>query len=630
MANTAALEIGKTGVFDMLDDGDAETNASTVTNAGLIEKTAGTGTSYIQGNLTSTGTINAATGMIEFQDAANSTIGGTVSGAGTIWLVSGGNYTIDAGTKLTVANLGLYGNILFDGNVSYGNSFDFGGGTLDLNAHTVTLFGPDTLNGTVDGGGTLTILHKTTAATNGLTLAGATVLNLAGTLVSDGGMTFGTGTSDATTLDIAATGVLNLNYDNYSGYSGAPVLTNAGLIEKTGLTGTSSMDASLTNTGTILVSEGTLQVQTPVASSIGGTVEGAGAFVLQGGSSTLAPGVALTVGAFSLVGGDTNVLNLSLTYAGDYTLNGATENLHGDTLTLTGIANLADGTLTGPGQLDTTGTTAVGYLTLDGGATLDNAGLLAETGNVTLGDATGPGTVVNAAAATWNFIGDGGMYTGGSIEGSFANSGLLEKTAGTAVSYIEANFSNAAGATIDVATGQIEIVTGSAAFAGTVEGAGSLLVNAFATISSLAVSGGSPNFAGGLSVSGTIVDTGATLFTGGTLSGAGRIDLASHGLAQINGSAAAGATVAFLDATGTLALANPAGFAATIAGMVAGDTIDLLNTPASTVTDLTFGAHTLTIDVAGGTSYLLHMAGSYTSASFHVAADGHNGAAITI
>jgi hypothetical protein len=93
---------------------------------------------------------------------------------------------------------------------------------------------------------------------------------------------------------------------------------------------------------------------------------------------------------------------------------------------------------------------------------------------------------------------------------------------------------------------------------------------------------------------------------------------------------AVGATVAFLDATGTLALANPTGFAGTIAGLVAGDTIDLLNTPAGSVSNVTYAANTLTIDVAGGTSYLLRVPGSFTSASFHVASDGHNGAAITV
>jgi hypothetical protein len=116
--NGAALDIAKGGVFDMLVDENAETNGSVI-NSGLIEKTAGTGVSYIQGDLTSTGTITAATGTIDFQYAANSTIGGTVSGAGTVYFVSGGNYTIEAGTKFTVATLGLYGNFVFDGNVGY-------------------------------------------------------------------------------------------------------------------------------------------------------------------------------------------------------------------------------------------------------------------------------------------------------------------------------------------------------------------------------------------------------------------------------------------------------------------------------------------------------------------------------
>jgi hypothetical protein len=630
LAGGAALAIAAGGVFDLLVDGNAETGGA-VSNAGLIEKTAGTGTSYIQGDLTNTGTITAATGTIDFQYAANSKIGGTVSGAGGVFFVSGGNYTIEAGTVLSVATLGLYGDFTFGASFSYAGTFDFGGGTLGLNGHTLTLSGfSQTLDGTISGTGTLSVAQGRTAATSGLTLAGTAVLNDAGTLIADGNLVFGASSADATSLVIAATGVLNLNSDGYSSFQGAPVLRNAGLIEKTGITATSSLDASVTNTGTILVNQGTLLIAAPGTSSIGGTVEGAGGLTLQGGSTTLAPGLALTIADFALADGATEVLNLSLSYAGAYTLNGATQVLHGDTLTLAGLADLAGGTITGPGLLETTGTASLGYVSVDGGATFDNAGVLAQSGNLTLGDAGGTGNAVNAAGDTWNVIADVGVTSSGSIAGTLDNLGLLEKTAGTGTSAISSAFADAATGTINVATGTIMLGSAGNVLAGVVKGAGSLVVQGFATISSLSVTGGSPDFAGGASVSGTIVDTGATLFTSGTLSGAGTLDLASHGVADLGGTVTSGITVAFKDATDTLRLANPAGFAGTITGLVAGDTIDLLNTSATSITGVNYAANTLTVDVAGGTSYALHLPGSFSPASFHIAADGHNGAAITV
>jgi len=144
------------------------------------------------------------------------------------------------------------------------------------------------------------------------------------------------------------------------------------------------------------------------------------------------------------------------------------------------------------------------------------------------------------------------------------------------------------------------------------------------------VTGGSPTFANGFGLSGTLTDTGATLTAGGTVTGPGTIDVAAHGVVQINGSLGAGPTVAFLDATGTLALANPAAFAGTIAGLVAGDTLDLLGIPSASITSLNYAAQQLTVDIAGGTGFSLHLPGSFTTGSFHVAPDGHNGAAITV
>lgn len=553
-----------------------------------------------------------------------------MTGAGTVNFGNGGSYTLEAGTVLSVATLGVAGGLTLDGTFTYAKTFDFAGGTLDLNGHDLTLSGNSTLNAAVDGSGTISIAKSRTAISFGLAIDGTAALSDAGTLVEEGQMQFGSATGDASSMIITSTGVLNLNGDGYGYFYGTPTLKNSGLIEKTGITGTSSLDASLTSTGTILVDQGTLLIAAPGSSSIGGLVEGPGDLTLQGGSTTLAPGISLTVAGFTLSGNATEELNLNLAYAGAYGLDGATQNLHGDTLTLSGIAALSSGVVTGPGLMETTGTASLGYVTADGGATLENTATMAQFGNLTLGDASGAGTATNAVGGTWNFIADNEVSSSGSIEGTFDNRGLLEKTAGTGTSAILSAFTNATGATIDVGTGTIWLGNATDVLAGTVKGAGSLYVQGFATISSLSVTGGNPDFAGGASVSGSVVETGATLFAAGTLTGTGALGLGSGSVADLGGTVTSGFAVNFKDATDTLDLSNPAGFAGTIKGFVAGDTIDLLNTPAASITGESYGAHALTIDLAGGGSYALFIPGSFTSSSFVIAADGHNGAAITV
>ena len=79
-SNTAQAVLGSTGTYDLLADTGVSrgaSEASTFTNNGLFEKTAGTGTSVVSADFVNNGTITVTSGTLEF-------IKGTLSGSGTI------------------------------------------------------------------------------------------------------------------------------------------------------------------------------------------------------------------------------------------------------------------------------------------------------------------------------------------------------------------------------------------------------------------------------------------------------------------------------------------------------------------------------------------------------------------
>ena len=90
-------------------------------------------------------------------------------------------------------------------------------------------------------------------------------------------------------------------------------------------------------------------------------------------------------------------------------------------------------------------------LTLGGKMNFYNYGVVTQSGQATVGDASGPGAAItNKAGATWNLTAAVG-FSGG---GTFNNSGLLEKT-GAGVSLIVAAIAN--NGTITAAKGTLDL-----------------------------------------------------------------------------------------------------------------------------------------------------------------------------
>ena len=149
--------------------------------------------------------------------------------------------------------------------LSYSGSFSAeAGATVSVSkGDLLTLTGADTfLSATTDGAGTLDANGTTTAT--GLTIGGTLTFSDGGTLSESGGLatsvTLGDSSGDVAKLTIASTGTWDI-VDN-SGIASArrqsSAITNYGLFEKTGGTGTSVITPSVTNDGTILVSSGGL------------------------------------------------------------------------------------------------------------------------------------------------------------------------------------------------------------------------------------------------------------------------------------------------------------------------------------------------------------------------------------
>jgi hypothetical protein len=235
----------------------------------------------------------------------------------------------------------------------------------------------------------------------------------------------------------------------------------------------------------------------------------------------------------------------------------------GGRLTLGGATNLG-GLIEGGGTLNAAAATLESGLTIGGASTLSISGTATQTGAITLGDASG-GTAmaVIAAGATWTI---GGAF--GIAEGSATPSSLK------------------------------------------VEGA---LVMADA---------------GGIAAIGpAVVDDGAiqanagTLDLAGAVSGAGTASIAAGATLELDATAADALRVDFNGANATLALADPTGVAATLGGLAAGDTIDLIDIAA---TGASVNARDRLVIVDGTVQVAnLHLTGAYGGATFTVGSDGN-------
>jgi hypothetical protein len=234
--------------------------------------------------LTGTSALEGSKIIISSDDAltlkGTTALSGKVLGAGTL-AFAGGSATLNNGASLSVADWAISGSgttVTLDENLAYAGSFSEGAGdTFVLSGGYLLLDGADTFTGgTVDGSNVLNT--KGTTTVSGLTIGGTVEWENEGTVTQSGGSaTIGDASGDTAFLDNTSRGTYDITDDSEIalGSSTASFIQNAGLLEKTGGTGTSTIAPTLTNTGTTAVTAGTLDLQGAVTGKGNDNVSGA-------------------------------------------------------------------------------------------------------------------------------------------------------------------------------------------------------------------------------------------------------------------------------------------------------------------------------------------------------------------
>ncbi len=477
-SDATASIVNQTGaVFDLTADGDGVydnagyldgvnylVGSSTFLNDGLLDKTAGTGTSVIQSALTnaSSGTVLASSGTLALYNggtlagivttAAGSELefnGGAFSLTGS--LVNGGTLAVSSGTVGFAASA-----------VTVANIVDLATGTVDVaSGQTLTLAGAvDWTQTDFVGPGTLQTTGTTTInAINGASAlidGGLSWIN-SGTVFNSAAITDGEGLRSST-LPNAVTNQAGGIYDFTAGASQfsvfynftgtAPtVFTNAGLLEATAGGAIIDFLAALNSTGTVLASAGRLDLDN--GGTLGGMVTTAAGSELEfnGGAFSLT-GSLVNGGTLAVSSGTVGFAASAVTVANIVDLaTGTVDVASGQTLTLAGAVDWTQTDFVGPGTLQTTGTTTINAINgasalIDGGLSWINSGTVFNSAAITDGEglrsSTLPNAVTNQAGGIYDFTAGASQFSvfynfTGTAPTVFTNAGLLEATAGGAI-----------------------------------------------------------------------------------------------------------------------------------------------------------------------------------------------------
>jgi hypothetical protein len=270
--DTASIVNQAGAVFDMTNDNaqiiQIYSGPDSFVNAGLLEKTGGTGVSNIQATMNNSGTILVTSGVLE--------LGYDLTNTGTI-LAAGGTIDINGGGKLGGVIGGGAGTVVLTNyftvasgiteTTSFGSHVQFGAANvaiMDVNGPgTFVAAGSETID---DNGGNLIF-----SLGNGIHYINA------GTLIDGGYIGLGLNTTDTGSIVNQAGAVFDLTTDDaqiIQTYSGTYSLANAGLLEKTGGTAGSQIQATVNNTGTVLATSGTLMLAGGISNDTAGTLTG--------------------------------------------------------------------------------------------------------------------------------------------------------------------------------------------------------------------------------------------------------------------------------------------------------------------------------------------------------------------
>ncbi len=529
----------------------------TFLNQGTYNKTA-TGTTNIDTTFNNTGTINvqagefqinsdggnSGTGIFNTSSGATTTFSGSYAlasgsqllGSGTYQLITG---NLDLAGSITASNLGFLGGTISGSQTLHGNGYYWSASNLSSGTGTLTTIATD---------GTVTIATLGDHNFNQRSVTNNGVVNWQGGYLRSGFNATFTNSSTGTFNDSASSHV-----DNPFGGGYGFTFQNQGTYNKTA-SGTTNIDTTFNNTGTVNVQAGEFRINSNGASS-GSFSTAAGAITTFNGSYVLADGSQLLgLGAYQIV-------------AGGLTING---NLYADSFAFLGGALGGSQTLHGPqfnwqatdwnaGTSVTTTIATDGVLSITTGGdhtfnqrNVVNHGLVQWQGgylrsgyNATFTNAS-DGTFTDTASSHidnpfgggygFTFLNQGTYLKAGAgttnVDTPFTNSGLLVITAGTLA--FNSTFTNSGGSLFvyngsQLATGNTVDLTG-----GTLGGSGTIAAP-LVLADGLVSPGASP---GQLLVTGdlTLLGTAQSFFEiGGTAQGTSYDFLGVGGVATLGG-----------------------------------------------------------------------------------------------
>ncbi len=490
------------GISDIvLSSGAALSFGTSFSYAGLLNEAAGT---------------TLALGAYTFNlSGTGSTISGAITGTAGLTF-SGGSQAINSGATLATAHWSLTGSdtVSLNENLTTGGSFAGAAGTslTIASGDTLTLNGTSAFTGKVQGtGATLAFTSGSQTFNSGASLAVSNwmlsgsastslteSLSYAGTFSAGAGTALNIALNDTLTLTGAASfagaisggGTLALSgnsdtFDAGAHFSSKMSLRSGALVTVNG--GVSVSGVLTENTGAaIAIGAGATLTLSGSGSALIGTVDGAGTLALSGGTDSLWRGLSLGVADLALSSGVTASLDTSLAYTGEFsTAAGTTLALGAYTLGLSGAGSIFSGTISG----------STGALSLTGGSQAFDSG----------------------AAMT---------------EGRWAMSGSDTASVNEKLTF-GGTYSEGAGTTLTIASGETLSLTGVATLGATVNGSGTLALSN-ATLSGL-VAGGTVT----LDDAGTIVQTGQ-ITLGDASSNAATLTIASSATYKIEGNVGIG------------------------------------------------------------------------------------------
>ena len=574
---------------------------------------------------------------------ASLTLNGALIGAGKLQQNSG-SLTLASGVSLTIASWSSKATAInVQAAVSYGGTFYAGaaslGEAINLSGAGLALSGASTFAGTALAG-SHALTNSGTATLSGLTIGGTATFYNTGTAQQSVLTTIGDAAGDIADLTNSASGTYDITNDTgiARGPSTASLFTNSGLFEKTGGTGTSSVQADLTSTGTITAATGAIALLGP-NNNISGTINGAGTLSFAGGASQIKSGTTVSVAALTATGANTSLIVAeNLAYSGAFSdLLGATLYVSsGDTLTLSGATTLA-GKITGPGTLAISGGTAdiIPYASISG----PNITVTGASTTLALGEnlaftrtfSVGSGATLNLTGGTLTLFGSN-SFNDAIVKGSHTLwlSGPSSVTGltigGTALLY-NANVLTESNGSVTVGDSSGSAATLLNAAAGTYDlldnsgvGLGSSAASSMSNYGLFEKTGGSgesviaPKFLNGHNV----LDSSGTLDFQAAVTGTGTNTISGAATLEFDSTVASSQKILFQGAGSTLDLTDWGGFSGSLSGFDANgasnDAIDVSAPWAFVGFNQSTGMMTF---ADGGTQHAVKLTGSYIAADFH-------------